>query len=171
VSTIASLDPERTAEVRSIVTMMDGVLAGVVRAYEQSGIELPARRYWTLATPAHDCEQLTVTFNQAYLGIPGDDAGEPSRCNSPRSASLTVEVVRCIPTVSARGNRAPTAEQIQSGSEALAIDAWLLLDSAAQLDQWDPLGGPGLGVIATVDAREPQGGFQAVTMTLALAIP
>lgn len=168
---VPALDPERAAEVRSLVTMMDGVLESVVQSYAQSGVGLPERQYWTLGTPAADCEQLVVSFNQAYLGPPGDEAQTPQRCNGPRSASLTVQVIRCVPTVSVRGNRPPTAEQIQASSEALAVDAWLLLDMAGSLDQWDPAGGFGLGVIATVDAGDATGGFQAVTLTLNAAIP
>lgn len=167
---ITPLDPERAVEIRSLVTLLDGVLERVVAGFEQSGVKLPERRYWTLSQPAADCEQLVVSFIQAYYGPPGDEASSPQRCDGPRSAAVDIQLIRCIPTVGARG-RAPSAAQIQESSEQLAIDAWLLLDIAGSLDMWDaPLPG-GLGVIATVDAGEPQGGFQSVTLHLTTAIP
>lgn len=158
-------------EVESLARMMDAVLEAVVNVYDQAGVDLPERRYWTLGETVADCEQLTLFVNQIYVGPPGDEAGAPQRCDGPRSANINVQVLRCIPTVSARGTRAPTAEQIQEGSRPLAHDMYLLLDSAAQLERWDPYAGPGLGVIATVDATPPQGGYQAVNMTLTMAIP
>jgi hypothetical protein len=44
------------------------------------------------------------------------------------------------------------------------------LDSAAQLDTWEP-SGFGMGVIATVEVQAPEGGFQTVVLTLTAAIP
>jgi hypothetical protein len=161
--------PSRLEDVQSLARMLQGVLDAVVTAYEAVPMELPERRYWTLQQPAADCEQLVVSFIQAYIGPPGDEASTPQRCYSPRTAVLQVQVIRCIPTVGPKG-KSPTAEQIQGGSEQLAMDTWLLLDIAADLEQWDPVG-PGLGVIATVAAEAPQGGYQAVTLSVSMAIP
>jgi hypothetical protein len=162
--------PTRREEARSIVNLCEKILAQVVESYAAVPMDLPTRQYWTLQQPAADCEQLVVWFNQGYIGPPGDEAATPQRCSAPRTAVLMVQVIRCVPTVSTKG-RPPSAEQIQTASEQLAMDAWLLLDIAGDLDQWDDLGGPGLGVIATVNADEPAGGYQGVTLQLTLAIP
>jgi hypothetical protein len=150
--------------------MLDEILSRVQAGYAQAGVDLPDRKYWTLSAPAVDCEQLVVSFVQAYIGPPGDEAATPQRCQSPRSAAIDIQVVRCVPTVGTRGTM-PAPAAIQASSEQLAIDAWLLLDIAAELDTWDSLGGPGLGVIATVDANQAQGGYQGVTLHLTSAIP
>lgn len=169
--TTAPVDPNsRAAEVRGLVTMMDEVLTRVKAAYAASGVELPSRAYWTLGSPAVDCEQVVVSFIQGYIGPPGDEASSPQRCNSPRSAALDIQVSRCVPGLGSRG-RIPKATEIQAGSEQLAIDAWLLLDIAASLDSWDSFGGPGLGVIATIDVSEPSGEIQSVVLHLTAAIP
>ena len=55
-------------------------------------------------------------------------------------------------------------------AEIAAYDAWILLDSASQLDTWES-SGFGLGVIATVEVQAPEGGFQTVTLTLTAAVP
>jgi hypothetical protein len=163
------VDEVLALEARSLVRLLDGTLSRVQAVYATAGVELPSRRYWTLGMPAWDCEQLVVSFVQAYFGPPGDEAARPQSCDGPRSAALTVNVVRCIPTGSARG-KPPTPKAIEDMSEQLAIDAYLLLDLARELDQWDP-GYPGMGVIATVDASEAQGGFQGVTLHVTTAIP
>lgn len=150
--------------------MLQGVLDRVVDVYANAGVDLPERRYWTLASTPADCEQVVVIFVQAYIGPPGDEATQPQRCDGPMTASLQVQVTRCIPTISAKG-RPPTLEQIQAGAAPLVVDAYVLLRAAAELEQWDAGEGYGLGVIATVDAGEPQGGFQAVTMNISMAIP
>ena len=50
---------------------LDAVLAKVVATYEEYHIDLPSRRFWTMGEPAIDCEQLSVSFIQMYLGLPG----------------------------------------------------------------------------------------------------
>lgn len=166
---LTQADPDRAAEARSLVTLLDETLNRLVAAFEQSGVTLPDRRYWTLADPAEDCEQVVVSFVQAYIGSPGDEASLPANCQGPRSAALDIRVTRCTPTI--RANRAPKPSEIQAASEQLAIDAYLLLDVAADLDSWaSPFPG-GLGVIATVDAITASGGMQSVVMHLAMAIP
>lgn len=163
------VDEDRALEARSLVRLMEGVLDGVVRTYQTSGVSLPERRYWTLSPPAVDCEQLVVTFIQAYIGPPGDEASVPQRCDAVKTAVLQVQVHRCVPVASAKG-KAPTPMSIIQASEQLAMDAYLLLDSANGLEQWDTIG-PGLGVISTVEVTEPQGGYQGVILNLTLAIP
>jgi hypothetical protein len=139
------------------------ILAKVVEVYARNGIDLPDRRYIALGTPAQDCEQVTVAFQQLYIGPPGDEASQPQRCEAPRSAVFEVTITRCIPVVDDR-NRAPQPADISAASAVLMRDAWLLLDSVPDMDDY-------LGVIATVEASEAQGGLQSVVMTLTLAVP
>jgi hypothetical protein len=131
---------------------------------------LPARRYWTFGTPAVDCEQLVVSMIQMYVGTPGDEANEPRRCNDPRSATLNIAVSRAVPISQQNGNP-PSADDIQDAAVVSAYDAWVLMESVNQLDVWGEVGAFGLGVIATVDAEAPEGGFTTTRMTITLAIP
>ena len=155
---------------KNLANLMQSVLDQVITQYTSYSMPLPGRRYWTLGSPSVDCEQVTVSMIQMYLGSPGDEATAPRRCNDPRSVTLLVQVAREIPTVGING-RAPAADAIQDGAEISAYDAWILLDSAAELDRWETNGGFGLGVIATVETNSPEGGFQVVTMTITLAVP
>ena len=148
--------------------MMNGVLERVESVFQSYNVPLPQRRYWTMGTPAIDCEQLVVAFNQMYLGSPGDQVSEPQRCNVPRTAILTISIAREVPTVGMNG-RPPTAEKIQQGAEISAIDAWVLMSSMKSFDMWD--GVFGLGIIATLEAADIEGGFQVVSLELTLAVP
>lgn len=167
---ITPVDEETAYNARSLVRMLDGTLTRVVGVFEQAGITLPTRRYWSLGQPAWDCEQVVVSLVQAYIGPPGDEASTPQRCDGVKSAAISVQVVRCIPTVGPSRGKPPTDLQLQEAAEQLAIDAYVLLDAAADLDQWAP-GYPSLGVIATVDMNDAMGGFQAVTLNVTSAIP
>jgi hypothetical protein len=153
----------------AVSNMMQGVLDRVVAVFQSYGVPLPDRQYWTMGTPAVDCAQVVVSFVQLYLGPPGDEASQPQRCNMPRTAVVTITISRAIPVVGVNG-KAPTAEKIQEGSVISAVDAWVLMASLNLLDQWEE-GGYGPGVIATLNATEPQGGFQSVSMNLTLAVP
>jgi hypothetical protein len=153
----------------NLVQLMGGVLERAVAAFESYNVPVPNRRYWTMGQPIIDCEQLAVGFIQMYLGPPGDEASRPQRCNSPRSAVLQVSIARSIPVVSNHG-KAPTPEKIQEGAEISAVDAWTLMQMAADLDGWDD-GGFGLGVISTVEAPVAEGGLQVVNMQITLGVP
>lgn len=165
---ISKLDLDESA--LSLVDLMNGVLARVVAIYESYGVPIPKRRYWTMTTPAIDCEQLVVYFTQMYLGAPGDEAVTPQRCNQPRSAVLEIMVTRPTPVVGQNG-QVPSADKIQKAAEITAVDAWVLMHSLNLLDQWDDEGLYGPGVIATVSAGEISGGFQSVTMQITMAVP
>jgi hypothetical protein len=156
-------------DAKNLAVLMQNVLNAVIDTYTSYTMPLPGRRYWTLGTPAVDCEQVVVSMLQMYIGSPGDEATSPRRCNDPRSVTLLVQVSREVPTVGTNG-RAPSGDAIQDGSEISAYDAWILLDSSRLLDQWDPANF-GLGVIATVETSSPEGGFQTVSMTITMAVP
>jgi hypothetical protein len=44
------------------------------------------------------------------------------------------------------------------------------MQSINELDQWDDTG-YGIGVIATSEVGEPQGGFQTVALNITMAVP
>lgn len=149
--------------------MMAGVLGRVQNVFQSYNVNLPARQYWTIGTPVIDCEQVVVSFIQMYLGTPGDEAQQPQRCNVPRSAVISISIARQVPVVGP-GGRAPLPSTIEKAAEVTAIDAYVLMDCVREFDMWDETG-YGLGVIATVDVGEAQGGFQTVNMQLTMAIP
>jgi len=153
----------------NLKNMMDGVLARVVSVFASYNVPVPATQYWCMGPAVIDCEQLVVSFVQMYLGPPGDEANRPQRCNTARSAVLTVTLARPVPVVGQNG-RAPAPEKIEQGSYISAIDAYVLMESMRLLDQWDD-SGYGLGVIATVDSPSAEGGFQTVNMQITMAIP
>jgi len=148
--------------------MMDGILEKVETVFQSYNVPLPQRRYWTMGTPAIDCDQVVVSFSQMYLGTPGDQVNTPQRCNVPRTAIVNISIAREVPTVGMNG-RPPTGEKIQQGAALSAVDAWVLMASMKSFDMWDGIFG--LGVMATVEAGDIEGGFQVVTMELTLAVP
>lgn len=159
-----------SADSLSLKNLMDEILQVIIDRYAFHSVTLPPRQYWTAGQGAIDCEQLVLSFQQLYIGPPGDQASAPQRCNSPRTTVLTATVAREIPTSSGKG-LAPAADKIEQGSYIAAVDAWVLLDCVAFLDQWEATGAFGLGVIGTVDIEPPEGGFQLVTATLTIAVP
>lgn len=153
----------------SLKKVMDKVLDKTIEVFEENNVPLPSRKFWTVGSPAIDCEQLVVSFIQIYLGTPGDQAGTPQRCTMPRSAVLTISISREIPVVGQNG-KAPSADKIQEGSEAAVVDAWVFMRLLDKLDQWEP-GEFGLGVIATADVSGFEGGFQTTSMQVTIAVP
>ncbi len=149
--------------------MMQGVVERVQSVFQSYNVDLPARQYWMMGEQAIDCEQLVVVFQQMYLGPPGAQVGEPQRCHVPRSATLTVSLSRATPITQQNG-RPPAPDRIEAASGVLAIDAWVLMESINQLDQWDDTG-YGVGVIGTLNVSPPEGGFQTTSLTITMAVP
>lgn len=158
-----------SSDAKNLAVLMQAVLDQVVASYATYSMPLPSRQYWAMGQPAIDCEQLVVSFIQMYIGAPGDEATQPRRCHDPRSATLNISVVRQVPVVGQNG-RPPSADAIEEYAEISAYDAYILLDSAAQMDTWET-SGFGMGVIATVEVQTPEGGFQNTVLTLTLAVP
>lgn len=157
-------------EAKNLAVFMQEVLDRVISSYESYNMPLPGRRYWTLGEPVIDCEQLVVSFVQLYLGSPGDEQTSPRRCHDPKTAVINIQVARPIPITQQNG-QPPRADDIQNAAIVSAYDAWILMDSVNLFDTWSEFGSFGLGVISSVEVSSVQGGFQAVTMNLTMAIP
>ena len=142
--------------------LADHILSKTVEVYARNGVPLPPRQYISVASPAQDCEQVTVSWQQAYIGPPGDEASMPQRCESPRSAVYQVVVTRCVPVADDRGE-APPPEVLSESARVLMQDAWLLLQSSREMDDY-------LGIIATVEGTDAQGGLQSTVLNLTLGV-
>lgn len=157
-------------ESKNLANFLQEVLDRVIDVYSSHNMPLPTRRYYTMATPVVDCEQVCVSFIQMYLGSPGDEASEPRRGQDPRSATVAVQIARAVP-IAQQSGQPPRPGDIQASAEVSAFDAWILMESINKLDTWSNEGPFGLGVIATIDADPPEGGFQTTRMTLTMAVP
>lgn len=153
----------------NLKNLMDAVLDKTIEVFEEYNVPLPTRKFWTVGEPAIDCEQLVVSFIQTYLGLPGNQASEPQRCQSPRSVVLTISISREVPIVGVNG-KAPTGDKIEEASRIAVVDAWVFMELINKLDQWEP-GEFGLGVIATADSSGFDGGFQTTAMQLTMVVP
>ena len=151
-------------EAMRLVVLGRDILCAVQDGYSVEGITLPERQYLTLGTPANDCEQLVVSWQQSYLGVPGDEASAPQNCDAPRSAVFVVQLSRAMPVVNDRG-RSPAAAVIQESSEALLVDAHVLTNIVADIDPF------GLGVIVTTEVVEVSGGLGCIQVQTVLGIP
>ena len=157
-------------DAKNVANLLQEVLNRVITVFDSFNMPLPSRRYYTFGMPAVDCEQIVVSLIQIYLGTPGDEIGVPRRCNDPRSATMEIGISRAVPITQQNG-QAPLADDIQDAAYVCALDAWVLAESINQLDSWNEDGYPGLGVIATVNANAPEGGFTTTRMTITMAIP
>jgi hypothetical protein len=148
---------------RSVVDLLDSVLASIVDFYAQENIPLPERRYWTTGEAAADCAQLVVVLIQTYLGVPGGEGLEPAPCHGPRTAVMGVQILRKAHVP--QGANAADANTIQTMSVGTAVDSWALMDAIRQLDEMNN------GVVVSINTQPPSGGLQGILATVALQIP
>lgn len=158
-----------SSDAKNLSNFMQALLDKVVEVFAEYNMPLPMRRYWTMASPAVDCEQVVVNFVQMFLGVPGDEQAIPWKGSIPRTATVNITISRAVPTVGQNG-RPPSSESIEGYAELCAYDSWILMDSIARFDPWEDAV-PGFGVIGTLEVTDPQGGFQTTVLTLTAAVP
>ena len=149
---------------QAIFQAMQDVLSSINSAFEAEGVVLPDRQYVMIGEAAHDCEQLTVSFDQLFLGGPGDEITTPLRCEAARTIALSVQLVRCVPAITRQGP--PTAEQLTETTERLTQDSWLLLEGCI-----NSIPANYLGALVDVTVTAPDGKFQAVQANLTVGVP
>lgn len=167
------VDPREFAETASYLLRM------VETVFAEHDVDLPSKRYLAIGgvgETVHDCEQVTVSFEQAYSGKPGAQAQEPVKCNSVRTGVFVVEVVRATPqpnTTEANpatpipsryGIEASRVQELPADvmtvhAEKQMVDAMLLLEAGLRASD-----GTMVGAIADVSAGSNSGGFQAMIM-------
>jgi hypothetical protein len=75
------------------------ILAALVAGYAERSVDLPENRGVVYGEVIWDCEQLVVSGVDVFPGQPGapqDLFTSPAGVEVPRSATLTVELVRCV---------------------------------------------------------------------------
>jgi len=136
----------------------DTALANVIEHYTTKAmVPLPERRYWTIGETAHDCEQMVLCVQQMFLGTSAFPA-ETSLCNGPRGMTFTIEVIRCVPGLTQRG-QAPAALDIQEASVDPVIDLEILMDCAQYFDEFSA------GIVVTADVVPANGAVHGAIAT------
>lgn len=167
------MTPEELLERRrTIFEFMEKVLAEINTTFAEHGVTLPEKQFFDVGAneAPHDCEQVSVAFQQLYNGVPGNPDQVPTPCNGPRTASYVIEIVRCTPVMERklRGGplMPPTKEDLDASAERQVIDGWLLMDAALTAAQNFALNGGLADVLVTPET----GGYQAVVLNLALGL-
>lgn len=167
--TISLPDEGAVSPIDKTAWVMDSIMNAVIEVFEFYDIALPPLKYLTVGQPVHDCEQVTVTILQGYLGSPGLQSEDPQPCDGPRSGVFQVEIVRCVDDGSVtnlrqrNGSTAPDAEKISEYTRSRTRDLWALLEVPQRLNDYNQ-------AIADAAITEMQGKFQAVVLNLVVQI-
>jgi len=142
---------------------MEKAMLDVAEHYDTKvNVPLPERRYWTIGTTVHDCEQAVLAVQQMFLGT-AENPLETTQCNGPRGLTFTFEVVRCVPGMDNRG-RPPAGEVIEAASVNPVIDMEIMLDLAQYFDPFLT------GVVVNVDPITASGGYHGAICTYTVSL-
>ena len=168
--TISLPDEGAVSPIDKTAWVMDSIMNAIIEVFDFYDIELPALKYLTVGEPVHDCEQVTVTILQGYLGSPGLQSEDPQPCNGPRSGVFQVEIVRCVDDGSVTnlrqrsgGTTAPDPEKISEYTRSRTRDLWALLEVPQHLNDYNQ-------AIADAGITEMRGKYQAVVLNLVVQI-
>lgn len=162
---------ENKLDVFNVGENIKSAINAVFTEYDE---DLPAKQYiYAGETPTHDCEQLTIGFIQIYSGAPGEQAQSESKCNSPRTATFRVELVRgCAPGLEQVQDadtqrryssriQAPSAETFEGDARRKLVDATLLMEAGMRV-----AGNGFIGGMADVQVGPVSGGYQAMILNV-----
>lgn len=148
------------------------LLASLVGRLPALGSSVPARRYVHAGEVAYDCEQLVVAFERAAPGMVGVDQVSPRPVGAVygRMATLAVHLVRCVPTMTDRGQAPATADltavATQQFTDALALPMAMRAGLAAS--EWGSLCDSVLW--AETVPNGPLGGYSGIIMRVNLQV-
>jgi hypothetical protein len=144
------------------------ILDSIRARFQEAGVELPGRQYLAIGPrgeTAHDCAQLTVSYEMSYTGSPGAPVQGPAKCDAPTSASFIVELVRKVP-VSRTGVQPVNPDAMSDYARSRMDDCELLAESAqnAIAATWMETG------LFDLSAGSASGEYQAMVMTVIVAV-
>lgn len=136
----------------------------VVSAFSSAGVSLPEQRFVANGPVAFDCELFAVEVTRVYRGLPNQQDAQASKCGGPRSADISLWVVRCVPMLEENGNP-PSGDEIQASALQILTDGELLFRAAiAAVEGCDSY------VLGTLTPTQQQGGFGGVQLTMAVQL-
>lgn len=184
-------------DLNDIIDMSEHLLSEINRVYQEAGIAIPELQYYVIGgqgQTVHECEQVTVSWDQAYSGLPEAEASIPAVCDSPHTARFVIEVVREVKTlrpyidpntgqvVQASKNRpaaynrngvGPSSMAEKSDPELMKLEARQQMQDAVLLLRAGLEAGEATLTrtsIVDVSAGAPSGNYQAVIMNYTSAL-
>lgn len=186
---------EQGPDVDDIIDMAEHLLETINRVYQEAGVALPELQYYVIGgqgQTVHDCEQVTVSWDQAYSGMPEAEASVPARCDQPHTARFVIEVVREVKSArpyvdpntgqvvqpslnrpAAYGARGAQSQITKPDAESMKLESRQQMRDAVLLLRAGLVAGEGATTntsIVDVSAGAPLGNYQAVIMNYTSAL-
>lgn len=153
-----------------IYDLANHVLETIRERFAEYEVDLPARQFIMTGgqgSSVHEGEQLSISMEQVYSGLPGDQAQNPVKCTEPTTVVFGIELVRCVPQPKQGRSTAPVpveASEIDKAARAQMQDAQILMEAGLIAAESTWLAGG----MADVTAGTPTGGLQSMVMSLVM---
>lgn len=144
-------------------TVAEAILAAVVSGYSAAGVTLPSKQFVSPgALPAWDGEQVTVSLQRTFQGMPGQEQGTPRGWQVATLTGLfAVEVVRAVAGLSDDGV-VPAAGAIGADGQAHMADHRTLYGALQTAVRTESIGSKGRVFVGSIESVGPEGGLAGV---------
>lgn len=150
---------QATPRVATLYSMAQEILTRLNQVAAGAGVDLPSRQFVYPTTVPADCEQVVVVIGGWSLApVP---SGFQDCLNAKWVGQFGVGITRCSPAIPSKNIPVPSVAKMNEAAAQSSDDAELLLMLVAGLGE--------MGPDTLVVTQEPEGGFQAVTLTVSLA--
>lgn len=144
--------------VTTLATMAQEILVRLNAVAAGAGALLPDRQIIYMTGVPLDCEQVAVAFGG---WVPEPQLQGMTHCSTFRwAAQFGVGISRLTPAMPPRAGVAPRVEQMNAAAQISSDDAELLLALTFTFDE--------VGADVNITTPEPQGGYQAVMLTITI---
>lgn len=144
--------------VATLMTMSQEIMARLRNVAAEDGCTLPSRQFTYMTSVPPDCEQVAVMFGGWVIDPPAE--GMTICMNYRWCAQFGVAIVRCTPAMPTRAGVAPAVEKMDAAAQIASDDAELLIHLAGTFGE--------VGADLGLSTPEPEGGYQAVLLTVTL---
>lgn len=154
-----------------IYAAAENILENIEGVFAEAGVDLPAVRFIAIGAQgdvAYDCLQLSVSWDQTYSGIPGDQSQTPVKCVAIHSGVFVVELVRCVPVPKTLGSKlvAVSVPARNASAKSLMEDADLLFQAGMQACENTAFGSG----LVDISSTTPSGGYQGIVMNVTMSV-
>ena len=155
------------ADTERLSSALTGVREAVLTAAMDLNVDLPPVHRVTTGSLAHDCEQVLVVGSGLTTGAPlapDSNASGPGVCGPMWTLVVTVDIVRCAPTVTESG--VTDTDSIEASLPVVSSDVEVLMRAIENINTQTIN-----SMTASITFKPPSGNYRSTSVSIRMVLP
>ena len=155
------------ADTERLSSALNSVREAVLAAAMDLNVDLPPVHRVTTGSLAHDCEQVLVIGSGLTTGAPlaaNSTASGPAGCAPMWTLVVTVDIVRCAPTVTESG--VTDTDSIEASLPVVSSDVEVLMRAISNVSAQTYS-----DLTASITFKPPSGNYRSTSVSIRMVLP